>query len=42
MDVKPTPDLIGVETAWYAIRQRTDGEGMSIAFLSARIGSGTR
>jgi hypothetical protein len=40
VDVKPTPDLIGVETAWYAIRQRTDGEGMSIAFLSAtdRVG----
>jgi hypothetical protein len=40
LEVKPTPDLIGVETAWYAIRERTDGEGASIAFLSAqdRIG----
>ena len=40
LDVKPTADLIGVETAWYAIRPRTDGEGMSIAFLSAmdRVG----
>jgi hypothetical protein len=40
LEVKPTPDLIGVETAWYAIRERTSGEGASIAFLSAqdRIG----
>ena len=40
VDVKPTPDLIGVETAWYAIRQRTGSDGISIAFLSAtdRVG----
>ena len=40
VEVKPSADLIGVETAWYAIRDRTEGEGANIAFLSAedRIG----
>ncbi len=38
--VKASPDLIGVETAWYAIQPNANRDGMRIVFLSAedRIG----
>jgi hypothetical protein len=38
--VKASPDLIGVETAWYAIQPNAGRDGMRIVFLSAedRIG----
>jgi hypothetical protein len=38
--VKASPDLIGVETAWYAIKSNANRNGMIIVFLSAedRIG----